>query len=90
MNNKLTLTTVLSIVILAACSPFSKNPVLTLAPGLVTSDPLATATATPFLPNGSITTDSYSSPTPERFFNRHSSIENIHFGCGSTFSPRGS
>jgi Bacterial capsule synthesis protein PGA_cap len=67
MNNKLTVTTMLSIVILAACSPFGKNPVLTLAPGLVTSDPLATATATPFLPDESITTDSYSSLTPEFF-----------------------
>jgi hypothetical protein len=37
---------------LAACTPGNNNPVLTLLPGLVTDNPDATATATPFQPEG--------------------------------------
>ncbi len=48
----------ISIVLLVACSPSGNNPVLTLVPGLVTTDPDATQTATPFLPPG------YISPMP--------------------------
>ncbi len=42
---------------LAACTPGNNNPVLTFVPGLVTDNPDATATATPFQPEGSGTSE---------------------------------
>ena len=41
---------IISFGLLVACSPSVNNPVLTLVPGLVTVDPDATHTATPFQP----------------------------------------
>jgi hypothetical protein len=52
MSKKIILAAML-ITWLAACAPGKSNPLLTLAPGLVTDNPDATTTVTPFQPEGS-------------------------------------
>jgi hypothetical protein len=68
MFNKAKLPAIL-ILVLVACSPTKENPIVTLIPGLVTANPGATQTATPFAPqnNNSPSTASGTSqslPTP--------------------------
>ena len=56
MSKKIFLAAVL-ITWLAACAPNKPNPILTLAPGLMMENPDATATFTPFQPEGAGTMD---------------------------------